>query len=391
MTVVDLDLDFDALTLLRQDIHRHPEVAFEEHRTAALVAQRLTELGIEVHTGIGQTGVVGVLHGRSNASGKRIALRADMDALPMPDHKDVPYRSSYDGKMHGCGHDGHTTMLLGAAGWLARERAFDGTIVFIFQPAEEGAGGAQAMMADGFLERFPVDSVWGLHNWPGVPFGKVVVHSAECMASVDYFDIDVIGKGCHGGMPHEGVDPVLAAAHVVVALQSIPTRNVHPADACVISAAKIHGGDAYHVVPEKVVVSGSVRALKEPVRQVAQRRVHEVAAAAALSVGAEVSVRYRPNYPSTINHPALTGVAEEVARKAFGEDVIHPGMLPSMASEDFSFFSRERPGCYVWIGSDDDTHHHSLHHPMYDFNDRLIPKGIAYWTGLVQRVLPLTE
>ncbi|KAB7539459.1 amidohydrolase, partial [Verminephrobacter sp. Larva24] len=256
----------EALTRLRQDIHRHPELAFEERRTAGIVAAYLRSLGIEVHTEVGRTGVVGVIPGKTNRSQRSIGLRADMDALAMPDHKPVPHRSTCEGVMHGCGHDGHTAMLLGAAAELARTRAFDGTVVLIFQPAEEGAGGAKAMLDDGLLERFPVESFWGLHNWPGVPLGQAVIHATACMAAVDYFDIDVLGKGCHGGMPQEGIDAVLAAAHIVTALQSIPARNVHPLDSAVVGVAKIHGGQAYHVGPEVVTLSGSVRAHKESVR-----------------------------------------------------------------------------------------------------------------------------
>lgn len=384
---VQTTIDFDALTALRRDIHRNPELAFQEHRTAALVATRLQALGIETHAGVGRTGVVGILPGRSTVSGRRIALRADMDALPMPDHKTVAHRSACDGTMHGCGHDGHTVMLLGAAEALVRDRNFDGTVVLVFQPAEEGAGGAKAMLDDGLLQRFPADSFWGLHNWPGLPVGKAAVHSGACMAAVDYFDIDVIGRGCHGGMPHEGVDPILAAGHVVTALQSIPTRNVHPVDAAVVSVAKIHGGDAYHVVPERVRLSGSARAHRPAVRDVLERRIHEVSKNAAASVGAGVEVDYRRIYPPTVNDAGLADIAASVMGDVLGQGGVLRDALPSMAAEDFSFFALERPGCYVWLGNDDDGHTTSLHHPLYDFNDRLIASGVAYWQRLVGRLL----
>ncbi|MCW5238244.1 M20 aminoacylase family protein [Verminephrobacter eiseniae] len=378
----------EALTRLRQDIHRHPELAFEERRTAGIVAAYLRSLGIELHTEVGRTGVVGVIPGKTNRSQRSIGLRADMDALAMPDHKPVPHRSTCEGVMHGCGHDGHTAMLLGAAAELARTRAFDGTVVLIFQPAEEGAGGAKAMLDDGLLERFPVESFWGLHNWPGVPLGEAVIHNTACMAAVDYFDIDVLGKGCHGGMPQEGIDAVLAAAHIVTALQSIPARNVHPLDSAVVGVAKIHGGQAYHVGPEVVTLSGSVRAHKESVRALVEHRLHDVAENAAAALGAKVRIRYQRNYPATVNDPALADIASEVAASVLGAEKVVRDRLPSMAAEDFSFFSRERPGCYVWMGNDDADHIMSLHHPKYDFNDRLIEHGIAYWTRLVSRVLP---
>lgn len=379
----------EALAKIRQDIHQHPELAFEERRTAGIVSAHLRALGVEVHTEVGRTGVVGVIQGKTNRSKRSIALRADMDALAMPDHKSVEHRSCYAGVMHGCGHDGHTAMLLGAATELAQTRNFDGTVVLVFQPAEEGAGGAKAMLDDGLLERFPVESFWGLHNWPGYPVGDVVIHSSECMAAVDYFDIDVLGVGCHGGMPQEGVDAVLAAAHIVTALQSIPARNVHPLDSAVVGVAKIHGGDAYHVGPEVVTISGSIRAHKESVRALLERRLHEVAASAAAALGAKVKIRYKRNYPPTVNSPALADIAASVASDVPGVERIARNDLPSMAAEDFSFFSRERPGCYVWFGNDDTDHTMSLHHPKYDFNDRVIPLGVDYWQRLVSRVLPL--
>jgi amidohydrolase len=379
----------EALTTLRQDIHRYPELAFQERRTAGIVSAHLRALGLEVHTEVGRTGVVAMIPGKTDSSKRRIALRADMDALAMPDHKAVGHRSCHEGVMHGCGHDGHTAMLLGAATELARTRAFDGTVVLIFQPAEEGAGGAKAMLDDGLLDRFPVESFWGLHNWPGVPLGEAVVHGAECMAAVDYFDIDVVGKGCHGGMPQEGVDAVLAAAHIVTALQSIPARNVHPLDSAVVGVAKVHGGDAYHVGPEVVTLSGSVRAHKESVRALVERRLHEVATSAAAALGATVRIRYQRNYPATVNNAALADIAAAVAADVLGADHVARDALPSMAAEDFSFFSRERPGCYIWMGNDDTDHTVSLHHPKYDFNDRLIAFGVDYWQRLVSRVLPL--
>jgi amidohydrolase len=386
-----LSSGLQALTQIRQDIHRHPELAFEERRTAGIVSAHLRALGLDVHTEVGRTGVVAVIDGKTNHSKRSIALRADMDALAMPDHKSVAHRSRHEGVMHGCGHDGHTAMLLGAATELVRTRAFDGKVVLVFQPAEEGAGGAKAMLDDGLLDRFPVESFWGLHNWPGYPVGKAVIHSAECMAAVDYFDIDVLGVGCHGGMPQEGVDAVLAAAHIVTALQSIAARNVHPLDSAVVGVAKVHGGDAYHVGPEVVTLSGSVRAHKESVRALVERRLHEVATSAAAALGASVEIRYRRNYPATVNDAALSDIAAAVASDVLGAEHVARDQLPSMAAEDFSFFSRERPGCYVWMGNDDSDHTTSLHHPKYDFNDRMIALGVDYWQRLVSRVLPLNS
>ncbi|NYH25972.1 amidohydrolase [Paraburkholderia bryophila] len=383
------ELEIDNLVQVRRHVCGGLGVAPEEHRTAAAVAARLKELGVDVYTGIGETGVVGVIEGRSNSSGLRIGLRADMDALQISDHQDVAHHFLCEGRMHGRGQDVHTAILLGAAEVFVDSRNFDGTLILIFQPADEGSYGAKAMLEDGLLERFPVDSFWGLHAWPGLQLGTAAVHSGECMAAVDYFDIDVIGKGCHGGMPQEGVDSILAASHLVTALQSIPTRNVHPRDSAVVGVAKIHGGYEYHVHPERVTVSGSVRAHKESVLEVLELRVRELSRSVAAAFGATVDIRYQRNYPPTINDLELARIAAKVAETVVGEGNVFQSMLPSMAAEDFSYFVRERPGCYVWLGSDEGGASHQRQHPKHETNDQLVDLGVSYWVELVRKLLPI--
>lgn len=377
----------DEVTSWRRDLHAHPEIGFEEERTSAIVAEKLKSFGIETHTGIAKTGVVGVLHG-ANGPGRMIGLRADMDALPMPDLKEVEWRSRNANRNHACGHDGHTSMLLGAAKHLAENPNFDGTVVFIFQPAEEGLGGGEAMVKDGLFDRWPCETVWGLHNFPGIPLGEFAVHPATVMAGVDYFDIRVHGQGCHGGMPHEGADTVLCAAQILVAIQSIVARNVPPWETVTISIPRFRGADAYHVSPEVAEIGGSIRYLDAAQRDRARDRLHALADSIATGFDCDAVVDYRPLYPPTVNHPAQSDFAATVAAQVVGEDKVRRGEPPCMAAEDFSYMLNERPGNYIWMGVDDDAHQVNLHHPMFDFNDAAIPHGISYWVKLVETALP---
>lgn len=373
------------LTALRRDIHAHPETAFEEHRTAELVAQHLQACGIETHRGVGRTGVVGVL--RNGSSARAIGLRADMDALPITERNDFSHRSRNDGRMHACGHDGHTTMLLGAAEYLAASRNFDGTVVFIFQPAEEGQGGGREMIDDGLFVRFPVDVVFGLHNWPGMPVGHMAVHSGPVMASADEFEIVVTGHGAHAAMPHLGVDPVLAGSALVQALQSIASRNTHPVDSVVVSVTKFHAGEAHNVIPDRAVLAGTVRAFKPEVQDATELAMRRVCAGIGASFGAEITLDYRRGYPPTVNSADEARYCAEVARGLFGDTQVHTDMQPTMGAEDFAFMLREKPGCYVWLGNGPGEGGCMLHNPHYDFNDEIIPLGATYWVRLAERWL----
>ena len=371
---------------IRRDIHAHPELAYSEHRTADLVARHLESLGIETHRGIGGTGVVGVI--RSGRGGRAIGLRADMDALPMQEHNDFPHRSRHEGCMHACGHDGHTTMLLAAAEALAGQRDFDGTVILVFQPAEEGMAGARAMIEDGLFERFPMDAIFGLHNWPGMETGHFAVHDGPVMAAADRFDIEVTGIGCHAAMPHLGVDPVVAAAAVVQAFQTIAARTVDPLDAAVVSTTVFKAGQAYNVIPDRVELAGTVRTFREEVRATVRRRMEEICHGIGAAYGVGVALHYHAGYPATVNSSAEAAACATVARALVGADAVTTAMRPSMGSEDFAFFLREKPGCYVWLGNGPGEGGCLLHNPRYDFNDELIPVGSAYWLELVRHLLP---
>lgn len=370
----------------RQDIHAHPELAFEEHRTAEVVAEKLKEFGIEVHAGMAVTGVVGTLKG--TGEGPAIAVRADMDALAMQEETGLDYASRHAGKMHACGHDGHTTMLLGAAKYLAETRNFCGTVHFIFQPAEEGAGGAKVMIDEGLFEKFPVDAVYGLHNWPGLPPGEFAVVSGPMMAAADFFEITVTGRGAHGAMPHLGADPVVAAAQIVTAAQTIAARNVDPLQASVVSVTKIHGGDAMNVIPEAVTLAGTTRAFLEPVRDQMEEGLTRIATSIAAAHGCEATVDYQRNYPATVNTSAETELAAAAAAAIVGQENVHRDAAPSMGSEDFAFMLQERPGCYVWMGTGAGENGCFLHNPGYDFNDETLPIGASYWARLIENLLP---
>ncbi|KPQ04338.1 MAG: hippurate hydrolase [Rhodobacteraceae bacterium HLUCCA09] len=368
----------------RRDIHAHPELGFETHRTAALVAEKLRAFGIdEVVEGVGRTGVVGVIRGRSTASGKVVGLRADMDALPMTEVTGAPYASKTPGAMHACGHDGHTAMLLGAARYLAETRNFDGTAVVIFQPAEEGEGGGRAMVEDGLMERFGIQEVYGMHNWPGVPAGTFAIRTGPFFAAADLFEIEVEGKGGHAAKPHEATDTTLIAAHIVVALQSIVARNVDPVEQVVVSVTSFETeSKAFNVIPQKVTLRGTVRTLSEPMRDLAETRLKAVATGTAAAYGGEAMVHYERNYPVTVNAPEPTDFARDVARAVAGDI----GEAPvTMGGEDFSFMLNERPGAYILVGNGETA---MVHNPAYDFNDEAIPAGCSYWAEVVERRMP---
>ncbi len=374
------------LVEIRRDIHAHPELSFAEHRTAALVADRLEALGIETHRGIGRTGVVGVVRGRPG--GRAVGLRADMDALPIQEHNTFAHRSRHAGCMHACGHDGHTTMLLGAAEVLAAQAAdFEGTVNLVFQPAEEGDGGAQAMIDDGLFERFPMEAIFGMHNWPGLDAGSFAVHRGPTMASADRFDVEVRGHGAHAAMPHLGIDPVVAAAALVQAVQTIASRTLDPHDPAVVSVTMFNAGEAYNVIPDRVRLSGTVRAFSAGVQDRIEARLGEICAGIGAAYGVEIALDYRRGYPATINTVAEADLCQAVATTLVGAHHVAADMRPSMGAEDFAFYLQHKPGCYVWIGNGPGEGGCTLHNPHYDFNDEIIPVGAAYWVELARRFL----
>jgi len=375
----------EEMTAWRRDIHAHPELGFEERRTADLVAVRLAEFGIEVHRGIGRTGVVGVL--RAGSSSRSVGLRADMDALPIQEANRFAHRSENDGRMHACGHDGHTTMLLGAAKYLAETRSFDGTVHFIFQPAEEGIGGAKAMVEDGLFKRFHCDAVFGMHNRPGMPLGKFAVRSGAMMAGGAFFDIDIEGRGAHGARPEAGVDSVLVAAHVTAALQSIVSRNVRPVDTAVVSVTQIHGGNAYNVIPQNVRLSGTARAFSNEVMDLIGRNIARVAAGVASGFGATAKTDFRPIFAPLVNDPQEADFAAGICAEIVGAEGVRRDPALIMASEDFSFMLNEVPGCYINIGNGDGEGACEVHNPSYDFNDAALPYGASFFARLVEKRL----
>lgn len=363
----------------RRMLHAKPELAYEEHATAAFVAERLAEWGFQVRTGIGRTGVVGTLS--RGTSRRAIAIRADMDALPIVEETGVPYASTAPGVMHACGHDGHVAVALAAARASSRMTGLDGTVHFVFQPAEEVEGGALEMVRDGLFRDCPADRVFGLHNWPALETGCVVARDGAMMAAFATFEIAVSGRGSHGAMPHEGADPVAAAAQVVSALQTVASRNVSPLDSAVVSVTQIHGGDAYNVIPETVILRGTTRWFDPAVGDLVERRVSEVAAGVAGAMGCAADVDYIRRYPATINDPAAAAFARAAAAGPAGLRVVDAA--PGMAAEDFAFMLAERPGCYLWLGSRRDGENPGLHSPRFDFNDAIIPDGVRLWTALV--------
>ena len=381
----------EGLSELRRDLHANPELGFEEHRTSALVAERLRGYGVdEVHTGIARTGVVGVIRGRGN-SDRSIGLRADMDALTMDEENEFAHRSVRSGLMHGCGHDGHTTILLGAAQYLASTRRFDGSVVLIFQPGEEGFAGAKAMIDDGLFERFPADSVYALHNWPALEPGRIGLNTGPMMAAADRVEIIVSGKGGHAAHPHRAVDPVVVAAHIVTAAQTIVARNVGPLDAAVLSLCSIHAGNpgAFSVIPREARMVGTVRTFSADAQDLIEQRLTDLAESTAKALGAEAKVIYERIYPATINHPEQARFAADTAAQLVGEDNVVRDLEPSMGAEDFAFMLRVKPGCYVRLGQGGGAGGCFLHNSRYDFNDAVIPLGAAFFSALAERGLPL--
>jgi amidohydrolase len=378
---------------LRRDLHAHPELRFEEHRTSDVVARTLAQAGIEVHRGLGGTGVVGVI--RSGSSGRSIGLRADMDALPVQEINIFEHRSRFEGRMHACGHDGHTAMLLAAARHLAATRAFRGNVVLIFQPAEEGGRGALKMIEDGLFEQFPCDAVFAMHNWPGFGFGQFVALPGPIMASTNEFDITVQGVGGHAAMPHLGADPVLTAVQIVQGLQSIVTREKDPARSAVLSVTQIHAGRASNVIPDEASIGGTVRTFDEAVTGLFEERIGQIARLTAQAHGTRAQVDFQRTYPPTINHPREAAFAAEIAAGIVGAGNVLTGADPRMAAEDFAFMLQVRPGAYLLLGYGDGSHRDpghgagpcTLHHAAYDFNDELIPIGASFWVRLAEQFL----
>ena len=380
------------ITAIRRDIHAHPELRYEENRTAQIVADALERWGIATVRGIGKTGVVGsISHGSSKRS---IGLRADMDALPMQEVNEFAHRSQHAGKMHACGHDGHTAMLLAAAKHLSKHRHFDGTVHLIFQPAEEGGAGAKAMMDDGLFTRFPCEAVFGMHNWHGSKVGQFGIHAGPTMASSNEFEITITGRGSHAAIPNDSVDSVIVATHLVQALQTIVSRNVKPVDTAVLSVTQIHAGEAYNVIPETAVVRGTVRTFTTAVLDLIQARITEIVDKLPPVFGATATLRFHRNYPPLVNHPKETEFCRQVAADVVGADNALE-FEPTMGSEDFAFMLLEKPGCYVMAGNGSGEHRAAghglgpcqLHNPSYDFNDELIPVGASYWIRLVEKYL----
>jgi amidohydrolase len=388
MPIINRIADFHTeMTQWRHQLHTHPETAFEEHDTSAFVAERLESFGIAVTRGIAGTGIVGTLHG--SAPGERaIALRADMDALHIHELNQFSHASQQPGRMHACGHDGHTAMLLGAAKHLAETRNFAGTIHFIFQPAEENEGGARVMIEEGMLDKFPVDAVFGMHNWPELPAGQFAVQSGPMMAAFDIFEITVKGRGGHAAMPHLAVDPIVAAAQIVGSLQTITSRNTNPLESAVVSVTQIHGGDTWNVIPEAVVLRGTTRSFSPEVRDRMEPLLRRIAEGAARGCGAEMELFYERRYPPTLNTVAETEEAAAAAAAIVGGPNVQRSLMPSMGAEDFAFFLERKPGAYIWIGNGVAQDGGMLHSPHYDFNDAILPLGASYWVRLAESALP---
>lgn len=376
---------------IRRDIHAHPELRYEEQRTADVVAETLQKWGIPVHRGLGGTGVVGIITGRTTGT-RAIGLRADIDALPMQELNTFEHASRHPGKMHGCGHDGHTAMLLNAARYLVENKNFEGTVYAIFQPAEEGGAGAKRMIDDGLFTKFPMQAVFGMHNWPGMPVGQFGVTAGPMMGSSNRFSITVRGKGGHAAMPHLGVDPVMTAVQIAQALQTIITRNRHPLEAAILSITQIHTGSADNVIPTDAVMAGTVRTFTIETLDLIEKRMREVAEHTAAAMGAEADFSFNRVYPPTINHPAETAFCVDVMREIVGTDQVNDHVVPTMGAEDFAFMLQEVPGCYVWIGNGMGEHRDAghglgpcmLHNGSYDFNDDLLPLGATYWVKLAE-------
>jgi hippurate hydrolase len=370
----------------RHLLHAHPELAYEEVWTSDFIAEKLESFGIEVHRGLGKTGVIGVLRGTGNGNAA-IGLRADMDALPMQELNDFDHASQISGRMHACGHDGHSTMLLGAAQYLAETRNFDGTVYFIFQPAEEEGAGAKAMADEGLFTQFDMQTVWGMHNWPGIDVGAAGVHRGACMAAADMFEIRLIGLGAHGAMPHKSVDPIICGAALVQSLQSIVSRRVSPLSPAVVSVTIFEAGSAMNVIPDMARLAGTARAFSADVRAMLESSIREIAETTAATHGCKLEFDWIAGYPPTVNHLAEADRAAKVAASILGDDRIVIDSEPSMASEDFAFMLEEKPGAYIWLGAGQPEADGNLHSARYDFNDDLLPLGASYWARLVETEL----
>lgn len=387
MPVINRIAEFhEEITGWRRDLHAHPELLYDVHRTAGKVVELLKSFGVdEVVTGMGRTGVVGVIKGRQATNGKVIGLRADMDALPIKEATGKPYASTTEGKMHACGHDGHTAMLLGAAKYLAETRNFDGTAIVIFQPAEEGGAGGKAMVDDGLMDRFGINEVFGMHNMPRLPVGQFAIREGGMMAATDEFIIEVEGMGGHAAMPQMGVDPVMIAAQMTVALQTLVSRNVDPVKSAVLSVTQIHAGAAFNVIPASSELKGTVRTLDEEVRALMEKRMGEMVPKIADAFGASARLEYKRGYPVVVNAPAQTEFAAKIAREIAGDDKVETNVAPVMGGEDFAYMSSARPGAFIFMGNGDSA---DLHQDTYDFNDEIIPLGCTYWVKMVETALP---
>ena len=383
-----LDISFLAdLVALRRDIHAHPELAFHETRTSDIVARELAAYGLEVHRGLAKTGVVGVL--RKGSGGRAIGLRADMDALPVEEKNEFAHCSRHAGKMHACGHDGHTTLLLGAARYLAENKDvldFDGTVYFIFQPAEESEAGADVMVKDGLFIKFPMEAVYGLHNWPGIAVGEMSVMPGPVMAGTCAFEISICGHGCHAAMPHQGTDSLVACSQLVLALQTVVSRKLHPCDAAVVSVTQIHGGEALNAIPDTAVLRGTIRSFYPKVQEAVENAITRLCGGVGKTFDVQISTcfNFDQRYPPTLNDAEETAVCLSAASALLGADKVREDELPSMGAEDFAYMLREKPGCYVWLGNGPGNGGCMLHNARYDFNDAVIPVGIAYWVRLVE-------
>lgn len=372
----------------RHHLHKHPETAYEETQTSQFIAKKLTEFGLEIHTGLAKTGVVGILS--NGNSDKKIALRADMDALYIQEQNEFDYRSSQDGKMHACGHDGHSAMLLGAANYLSAHRDFNGTVYFIFQPAEEGRAGAKQMIDDGLFELFPAESVYGMHNFPDLPTGHFAVKPGAMMAALDCFEINLSGQATHAAMPHQGSDVIVAAAQLITNIQTIVSRNINPSDPSVVTITQIHAGNTWNAIPTNLVLRGTFRCFDSDVQSLIATKIKQIVEATCVAFDIHFDITFNPEnpgYPVTFNSAPETGLALQAATAVAGAYGIVPNPTPSMGSEDFAFMLQKKPGCYVWIGNGSSKNSCLLHNPHYDFNDDILPIGAAYWVKLVELAL----
>ena len=369
----------------RRDIHAHPEIAFEEHRTAQIVADKLESFGIEVETGIAGTGVVGTL--RKGMGNRSIGLRADLDALLINETNDFEYKSKNPGQMHACGHDGHTTMLLGAAKYLSEQGNFDGTVNFIFQPAEENEGGGRAMIEDGLFDKYPVESVYGMHNIPGMPVGSFAIKPGPIMAAFDIFNLKVIGRGGHAAMPQTTVDPIIVGTKIIDAFQAIISRSIDPQEPSVLSVTQFHGGDAYNVIPNQVEIKGCTRCFSPKVQKKLEDEMRQISESICKAYGADCEFHYEHRYPATINSEEEANLAGQVAQEIAGEEKVNLSPKPGMGSEDFAYMLQEKPGSYIWIGNGDGEGSCMIHNPGYDFNDEILPIGATYWVKMAEEIL----